>query len=212
MHDTAYITGKKFFDTYVTKSSSVLEVGSQNVNGSLRDHAPNSENYIGIDLCSGKGVDIVLKDPYKYPFGDNHFDVVVTSTCFEHSEMFWLSFLESMRVLKPSGVFYCNAPSSRMSYHRYPVDCWRFMPDAGKGLETWAKYNNISAKVLESFIVAPEVGLFDWCCIFIKDEQYMSNYPTRVIDSIKLPIINGFKFLDKDDSNWNRIINHNKKV
>ena len=46
----------------------------------------------------------MLTDPYHLPFESNSLDVVVSSSCFEHSEMFWLLFLEIMRVLKPEGL------------------------------------------------------------------------------------------------------------
>ena len=208
MHPTAYMTGKDFFDTYLDENSKILEVGSQNVNGSLRDHS-KSKDYTGLDFVEGQGVDIVLKNAYSYPFENNTFDAVVTSSCFEHSEMFWLSFLECIRVLKPEGVLYCNAPSAFMSYHRYPVDCWRFMPDAGKGFETWARYNNMNCKVLETFIVTgPKI--FDWCAIFIKDYEYMQKYKHRIMDISKSPIVNGFKFFSKEDNNWALPINPSK--
>ena len=42
---------------------------------------------------AGKGVDIVLEDPYCLPFADNSVDVVVSSSCFEQAEFFWLLFL-----------------------------------------------------------------------------------------------------------------------
>lgn len=208
MHDTAYRTGKDFFDVYTTETSKILEVGSQNVNGSLRDHS-KTKDYTGIDFADGRGVDVVLKDAYSYPFQDNTFDIVVTSSCFEHSEMFWLSFLECMRVLKPDGVLYCNAPAAFMAYHRYPVDCWRFMPDAAKGLETWAKYNGMNSKTLETFIVVgPKT--FDWCAIFIKDAKNMEKYSNRIMNISKNPILNGFKFFSENDTSWAIPINPNR--
>lgn len=214
MHTTAYLTGKCFFDIYVTDTTKVLEVGSQNVNGSLRDHAINKSNYLGIDFCPGKGVDLVLEDPYKYPFQDETFDVVVTSSCLEHSEFFWITYLECLRVLKPPGILYCNAPANRMPYHRHPVDCWRFMPDSSKALEAWAQYNNIPAKVLETFTVEPipseRSKCFDWCAIFIKDQQYMSQYSKRMVDYLNLSSINIFKFQTPEDNNWSYILNHKK--
>lgn len=211
MHTTAYITAQHFFNTYTTVDSKVLEIGSQNVNGSLKDHCLNPSLYTGVDFCAGNGVDVVLEDPYKYPFEDNTFDIIVTSSCFEHSEMFWLSYLECLRVLKPSGILYCNAPGNRMPYHRYPVDCWRFMPDAAKGLETWGNYNGIPVKVLETFTVVPlpesDCPCFDWCGIFIKDKAFMHLYTKKMVDSLILSTINIFKFVDGNDNNWAYMIN-----
>jgi len=41
---------------------------------------------------------------------------------FEHDVMFWESFLELVRVLRPGGLLYLNAPSNT-AFHRYPLDC-----------------------------------------------------------------------------------------
>jgi SAM-dependent methyltransferase len=180
MHPSAYSNGKLFFDTYLQYFESdpvVIEIGSQNVNGSLRDHC-KSKNYFGLDFAVGHGVDLVLTDPYHYPLDDNSVDLVVTSSCFEHSEMFWLSFLEGIRILKPTGLLYLNAPSSG-HVHRYPVDCWRFYPDSGQALVTWAKKNNIPAMLLESYI-DPSNTWKDFITVFIKNSEFASRYPNRM--------------------------------
>jgi SAM-dependent methyltransferase len=199
MHQTAHIAGKCFFDTYCADiRPSVVEIGSQNINGSLRDHAHMASAYIGVDFAQGKGVDLVLQDPYKFPFDDNTFDVLVTSSCFEHSEMFWLSFLEGLRILKPEGIMYCNAPSNNMDYHRYPVDCWRFMPDSARALQTWAKHNGLEVAVTETFTVCPlensDSYCYDWCAVFVKDKRHMHRYTQRMINTMPINWVNGFKF------------------
>jgi len=219
MHQTAYNTSKLFFETYCSQGElNVVEIGSQNVNGTMRDNVtPNIKEYIGLDFAHGSGVDVVLQDPYKYPFQDEFCDVVVTSSCFEHSEMFWLSFLEGIRILKPHGLFYCNVPSSWMFYHRYPVDCWRFFPDAAKGLESWAKYNNYNSMVLESFVTNPKLGkdLFvaDYIFVFIKDANWQSNYLNRMIDQLipEKEFMNGFRFpkTEKYPNGWDKPIAQN---
>jgi len=183
MHPSAYLNGNLFFDTYLPYFESdpvVIEIGSQDVNGSLRDHC-KSKNYIGLDFASGRGVDLVLTDPYHYPFDDNSVDLVVTSSCFEHSEMFWLSFLESMRVLKPTGIMYLNAPSIG-PVHRYPVDCWRFYPDSGQALVTWVNKNNIPAMLLESYI-DPSSMWQDFISVSIKNREFASQYSNRMSKS-----------------------------
>lgn len=136
-----------FFNKFVSEfvNPVIVEIGSQNVNGSIRDIAPPSK-YVGLDFQNANGVDIVLTDPYSFPLPDQYADIVVTSSCFEHSELFWLSFLEGVRILKPNGLFYINAPSTG-KYHAYPVDCWRFYPDAAKAFVTWAKRNGYDLSV-----------------------------------------------------------------
>jgi len=129
MHPSAIFHGDQFFKTYIPSPSAditVLEIGSQNVNGCLKDVAPKGIKYVGLDFVEGPGVDIVISDPYVLPLPDASVDMIVSSACFEHSEFFWLVFLEVMRVLKPQGIFYLNTPSNGF-FHRYPVDCWRFI-------------------------------------------------------------------------------------
>lgn len=70
MHDTAMKHGELFFDTYskIFPNGRILEIGSQDVNGSLRQVAPLGLEYIGADFVVAKGVDVVLEDPYNLPF------------------------------------------------------------------------------------------------------------------------------------------------
>lgn len=156
MHDTALKTGKLFFERYCRPDFvTVLDVGSYDVNGSLRSVAPSRLRYVGVDLVAGPGVDMVLQDPHKLPFEDNSFDMVVSTSCFEHDNMFWLTFLECMRVLKRGGFFYISAPSNGW-YHPYPKDNWRFYPDSGLALQEWSVKNNLPATLIESFVLDRE--------------------------------------------------------
>ena len=121
MHPSAMRNAKEFFDCYSPslnrKEVRVVEIGSQDVNGSLRSVCPATFEYVGVDFVPGNGVDLVLDDPYLLPFASESADIIVSSSCFEHSEMFWVLFLEIMRVLKKDGLFYLNAPSNG-DFHR----------------------------------------------------------------------------------------------
>ena len=187
MHPTAMMNCQNFFDTYSSafepaQKTKIVEIGSQDVNGSLRSTAPSSFDYVGVDFVDGKGVDVVLTDPYTLPFQTESVDIVLSSSCFEHSEMFWLSFLEIMRVLKPAGLFYLNVPSNG-SFHRYPVDCWRFYPDSGRALVSWAKRNAFNPALLESY-TSTQIGARwnDFVAVFLKDENQIKTFPSRIID------------------------------
>ena len=158
----------------------MIEIGSQDVNGSLRAVAPIEFEYVGVDFQAAKGVDVVLEDPYALPFETGSVDIVLSSSCFEHSEMFWLVFLEVMRVLKPTGIFYLNAPSTG-GFHRYPVDCWRFYPDSGRALVSWSKRNGGNAQLLESY-TQKGGGWQDFVAVFLKDETLASRYPYRILN------------------------------
>lgn len=102
MHASAMDYGKRFFDIHAqARFRRVLDIGSLDINGSLRSVCPVHLAYTGIDLSPGNGVDVVLSDPYVYPFPDGHFDMIVSTSCFEHDPLFWITFLECARVLAP---------------------------------------------------------------------------------------------------------------
>jgi SAM-dependent methyltransferase len=182
MHDTAYEIGREFFNLYIKQSDRILEIGSQNVNGTLRDFDSRCSEYVGVDLCPGPGVDIVLTDPYKFPFKKSHFDAVISSSCFEHDQMFWLTFLEMVRVLKPKGYIYINAPSNG-NYHRHPVDNWRFYPDAAIALETWARQKGKNVSLVECFTAKRKQDIWNDCVmIFSKKKHNANQSTTRLTD------------------------------
>lgn len=187
MHPTAMKNGEDFFSTYskffIGSKVIVVDIGAQDVNGSLKHVCPTSFKYIGVDFQDAKGVDIVLTDPYKLPFGDQSVDIVVSSSCFEHSEMFWLTYIEILRILKPTGVFYLNVPSDG-GVHKYPVDCWRFYPDSGQALVTWSRRNNFDPILLECYTQVGG-GWQDYVAIFLKDQQHKNLFTDRILNNKK---------------------------
>jgi SAM-dependent methyltransferase len=108
---------------------SLLDVGSFDVNGTYRPMVERRGwQYTGLDVTAGPNVDIVSPDPYRFPIDDNTFDVVVSGSTMEHVQAIWLWVPELVRVLKPGGLLAIITHTSFM-YHRFPVDCWRVMPD-----------------------------------------------------------------------------------
>ena len=108
----------------------VLDLGSQDVNGSYGPIFPaDAFEYVGADLEAGPNVDVVLTDPYELPFEDGAFDLVASGQMLEHCAQFWRTFEEILRVVSSSGFVILIAPSGG-PIHRFPVDCYRFYPDA----------------------------------------------------------------------------------
>jgi SAM-dependent methyltransferase len=196
MHDTAMMNSKHFFDAYganfggAQQKVKVIEIGSQDVNGSLRATCPAGFEYVGVDFVAGKGVDVILDDPYTLPFETESADIVLSSSVFEHSQMFWLLFNEILRILKPRGLFYLNAPSNG-DFHRWPVDCWRFYPDSGGALVTWARRSGMKPALLESY-TSTQIGdnWNDFVAVFVKDDEFAGDFKGRILDS-KRDINNG---------------------
>lgn len=169
MHDTAALTAKAFFEVYgSSERRTILEVGSMNVNGALRDCVGPDADYYGVDIASGPGVDRIIDDPGKLPFLDESFDLVVSSSCLEHDDFFWLTFGEMCRVVRAGGFVYMSAPANGV-VHQHPVDCWRFYPDAGLALARWGRKLGHSIVLIESFLLPPRMDQWiDFVAIFGK--------------------------------------------
>jgi SAM-dependent methyltransferase len=205
MHASALKNAAKFNEIYIKDSTpSIAEIGSQIVKGqaSLRDIFKNKSNYIGIDFQKKDGVDIILEDPYSFPIEDNHVDIVISSSCFEHSEFFWLTFLEMVRICKKNGLIYINTPSNGM-FHRYPIDCWRFYPDSGIALQNWARRNNLEITLLESYTSLQANGecWSDFISIYSKGQGSEIYYPDRIISKFsdfKNGIVHGSNVLAQE--------------
>jgi len=151
MHIEAYAACERFYDTYLKDlvggvvKNSVLDVGSYNVNGTLKPlFFEELWDYVGMDNEAGTNVDVV-RHTIDFPFADNRFDVAVTTSALEHDSTFWLSIFEMARVVKPGGWVYLCAPSQG-AYNAYPIDCYRFFEDAWRAfdgvnglslIETW---------------------------------------------------------------------------
>lgn len=91
----------------------VIEVGSLNINGTVRGHFSECE-YIGVDIGPGPGVDIVsYAHDLKYP--DGSFDVAVSCEAFEH-DRFWSKTFATMCRLSRSLVVFTCASTGRMEH------------------------------------------------------------------------------------------------
>ena len=195
--------GTAFFNTYLknTNGLTIVDIGSQDVNGSLRSVAPPNNKYIGVDFVEAKGVDVVITDPYSLPFEDESVEAVVSSSCFEHSEFFWLLFNEALRILKPNGLLYINAPSNGI-FHRYPVDCWRFYPDSGVALQNWGKRSGYNCALLESFVgMSKNDAWNDFIAVFVKDESNHGKHISR-IQNASIPFTNGRVYNSDNIANY----------
>jgi uncharacterized coiled-coil protein SlyX len=170
MHDTAFQIGGLVIDRYGTKGGArILEVGSLDVNGSLRHHVGECSTYIGLDFDAGAGVDHVIRDREPWPVEDGSFDLVMASSVLEHDPMFWDTFLRMVRKARPGGYIYLNAPSNGW-IHRYPTDCWRFYPDSARALAAWSGSQGLGVTLVESFTADRADDVWnDWCAVFRRE-------------------------------------------
>ncbi|MFA7280435.1 MAG: class I SAM-dependent methyltransferase [Sterolibacterium sp.] len=80
----------------------VLEIGSYDVNGSIRPYFEKS-TYVGVDLKAGPGVDVV-SEGNKLDHPDETYDLTVSCECFEHNPQWSETFLNMHRMTKAGGV------------------------------------------------------------------------------------------------------------
>ena len=95
------------------KSQQVLEIGSLNINGSVRVFFENC-NYIGVDVGSGPDVDVIAQGQ-DLTYDDGMFDVVISTEVFEHTPHWREIFLNMSRMTRPAGlvIFTCASTGRR---------------------------------------------------------------------------------------------------
>lgn len=180
MHPSSLKHMAQKVEQYLSQNSSlrIVDIGSQDANGSFRPLFEKPDwNYTGVDLCAGSNVDVVLDDPYHFPFGADSIDVIISGFVFEHVEFFWKTFTEMCRVVRPGGMIILIMPS-RGPEHRSPVDCWRFYPDAMSALARLCSVELVEAHtdwddtgVAGSKLWGDTVGVFRIPVIDNMDEQ-----------------------------------------
>jgi SAM-dependent methyltransferase len=117
----------------------VLDVGSYDVCGTYRPIVEDMgfRSYTGLDIEDGPNVDVVLDITGEIPAEHlRRYDVVISGQALEHVRQPW-RFVEGCRdTLAPGGLLIVIAPWS-FAVHKYPIDCWRVLPDGMQGLFDW---------------------------------------------------------------------------
>ena len=130
----------------LTHDADVVEVGSYNVNGTVRDLFPTARSYVGLDVEPGPGVDRVY-DGLDLPLPDATADIVVSTEALEHCTRPWRVVREMARVARPGGLVVITARGwvvtrrfkgeggvdvgevACFAFHN-PPDLWRYSGDA----------------------------------------------------------------------------------
>lgn len=92
---------RDFYPAYFNRQR-VLEVGSLNINGTVRDYFTDCD-YTGIDLGPGPGVDTVAEG-HTYAAADDSFMTVLSCECFEHNPYWAETFANMIRMTQPGGL------------------------------------------------------------------------------------------------------------
>ena len=92
---------RKIFPSHFNNKK-VLEIGSLNINGSVRPYFTNCD-YLGIDVGEGKDVDLVCHgDTYDAP--NDSYNVTISCECFEHNPQWVETFQNMIRLTESNGL------------------------------------------------------------------------------------------------------------
>ena len=130
MCNEACITfGAKSLTKQEVEGKRVIDVGSLDVNGSLRQTVESlgPAEYVGVDIRQGPGVDVICRaEDIVERFGKESFDIVVSTELLEHVRDWRRVISNIKRVCKRSGVILITTRSYGFPEHDYPFDFWRY--------------------------------------------------------------------------------------
>jgi SAM-dependent methyltransferase len=149
MHQSAMARMSDCITTYLNRDRhyDILDFGSFINEGQTAHHRSLLTGYdctiTGVDVQSGRNVDIPMKKPYRIPVAANSQDVVISGQVFEHIPFPWASILEIARVLRTGGYLFITVPSRGHRHSTY--DLWRYYPDSMRALAAFAELELIDA-------------------------------------------------------------------
>jgi len=116
---------------------SVLEIGSLNINGTIRDLYTNTTQYVGVDVGPGPGVDLVAPGE-TLDYEDNSFDIAVSAECFEHNPQ-WIATFANMHRMASTAVLMTCASDGRPEHGTHNSH-----PDNSPHTLEWNYYRNLN--------------------------------------------------------------------
>lgn len=126
-----------------------IEVGSYNVNGSVKEVLPIT---LGVDMREGPGVDeVCAATDLINRFGAESWDSVVSVEMLEHAEDWRGAVANMWGILKPGGSLLLTTRSPGFPLHDYPGDFWRFTTSDFKKM--------FPGGIVEADTEAPGVGV-----------------------------------------------------
>jgi SAM-dependent methyltransferase len=171
------------------RNSRVLEIGSLDINGSVRAHFAGCD-YIGLDVGPGPGVDVVCQgQAYDAPAGS--FDVVISCETMEHNPFWKETFANMLRLCRPGGLVLMTCASIGRPEHGTRRTTPKDAP-----LIKWDYYGNRTAadfrhsiNLRQQFAAWMFCSDLAFCDLFFAGFRAGRPAPTRAqlkLDSIKL--------------------------
>jgi len=141
MHQSSLNRMSEFVKAHLNPNDNlkILDAGSYDVNGTYKPIFENPNwQYFGLDIEAGPNVDIVVP-LYEWDI-EEEYDVIISGQALEHVKDMNRFMLSICKAIKIGGLVCVIVPSLTSSgrgrhwafsqqEHKYPVDCWRVLPD-----------------------------------------------------------------------------------
>lgn len=171
MHREQYefVTSVKSRHPYYFTNARVLEVGSLDINGSIRDLFKDCL-YTGIDIDWGPGVDTVcLGHEYRAP--DGAFNTVVACETFEHDPYWKQTFKNMIRLCRPGGIVLVTCATTGRKEHGTTACQPQSSPNTVR--LGWNYYKNLTQ---EDFLAEFDLDKYFYFNIFGTNQQSCDLY------------------------------------
>jgi hypothetical protein len=134
----------RFLEFFTGKT--VLEIGSLNINGTVRTYFENCK-YHGLDVVHGPGVDEVC---WAHEHDGGPYDVVISCESLEHDPYWRLTLKRMAGLLRPGGLLVITAAGTKRKEH----GTRRSSPESSGTARTQYcdHYRNMSALDLEKYL------------------------------------------------------------
>lgn len=128
-HSTCFMFGCINLSKEEVKDKKVLEIGSRDINGSLRPYIESLEptSYVGVDIIDGPGVDKICRvEELIDIFGEKEFDVIIATELIEHVKDWRTAIHNIKKICNLNGIILITTRSIGFPIHGFPNDFWRF--------------------------------------------------------------------------------------
>ena len=174
----------------------ILELGSREVTGQSNARKGFSDaTYIGFDYYEGNNVDVVgdAHQLASYFEGEEKFDMIYSSACFEHFAMPWVVATEISKLLKVGGIVFVETHFS-FSSHERPWNFFQFSDMALKTLFSPA----LGFECIDAGMSNPIVGRFSSYA-----DAYLKNKPVAGLYCHSEYL--GKKVKEVDNFDWEKV-------
>jgi SAM-dependent methyltransferase len=201
-HASCIVFGAIHLDKEEVKGKRILEVGSHDINGSLRPimESRGAAEYVGVDTVEGRGVDVICdaKDLVER-FGKGSFDIVISTEMLEHVRD-WRGTISNIKnVCKPGGTILITTRSGGFYYHPCPRDFWRYEREDMKGI-----FSDCEIVILEKDSLVPGV--------FIKAKKPRNFIENDLSGHELYSIITGRRVKEISDNDFNSLHFHMNEI